>query len=615
MSSSSRGQLITCFIGSNIVALGAGTPYLYSYYAPQLLEKCKLPISKSSTLSFALTIGSAAMGFLAGMVIDQKSPEFSCGIGALCTFLGYATLKFCYTNEIASIILLSTAVILIGFGSVSGFYGSVKCCTTNFPHHRGTAGAFPVSLYALAGLIYSSTCAWLFQDRIDEVFTFLMCVCSSMILIGCFTLKILVKFPEVKRRNSSVLQFEQRDQPEVQLSQSQPIAIRQSPRLSRNSMGSHNDYRSLEGQSMQRKESTDSRSSLASLFQKSESYIWARELPGSLSFWGWGKTRAPRGSVSHIGSSRRDSESAHHPRADDGPHFNENYRVEGRDSFMKMRPVELNSAETPDFVAPQPIDVDQLATWKDSHLYQTITQLKFIALYLTLAILQGIGQTYIFSVGFVVDTLAHSYPEAKFNNEKVQSLQVSLISVMSFGGRLLAGPISDLLVKKLGAQRGWCILFAGGLMFLACRQIVSDPGKPTILLNSRYSSVVDNVSLSSVLFGFGFGITFGTFPAIVADQFGTKGFSTVWGLFTTGGMISVKIFTAIFARDLVANTGPDEKVCSSGPICYASTFHLLSRIALVAAMLISSIMAVSFWKNLKRRQTQRHRVDFEIDSS
>ncbi|KAM3161862.1 Nodulin-like domain-containing protein [Lachancea thermotolerans] len=628
MAPPSRSQLLSCFIGSNIVALGAGTPYLYSFYAPQLLERCHIPVSQSSTLSFALTIGSAALGFIAGLVIDKHSPQLSCGIGAVCTFLAYWILRFCYVHEIASIMLVSLALALVGFGSVSGFYASVKCCTTNFPRHRGTAGAFPVSLYALAGLVYSSLCAWLFGDRMDAVFTVLMYMCSAMILTGCFTLRIMVGHTRPKkRRQSSVIDTSSSSNVRVNQESSseqlaQPIFIQNKPAKSA-SRGSFGNYQAMSSRSSsQVSGSVESFDSQNSTFKRTSSFAWARDLPGSLSFWGFGRvrpsdtdlSRAPRassGSLSQLNAERSGQIPANFLEPSQAPRSP--VTASRRDSLLKNSPPPTPSAPAePDVLVFEPNNVEK-STYKDSHLYQTITKPKYVAYYLILATLQGIGQTYIYSVGFVIEALVHANPDEKVNAKAIQSLQVSIISVMSFAGRLSAGPVSDLLVKRLKAQREWCVLLACVLMYYGSNKLLSDTVTIKGMLGPQSISFIRNVSLTSLIIGYAFGVTFGTFPAIIADQFGTEGFSTIWGLTTTGGIISVKLFSGIFARDFSNNTEPNEAFCEKGTLCYTHTFHVLAHLATAVGVVSIALIFVRYMKKRFKGERMHHAAEFIID--
>lgn len=590
------------------MALGAGTPYLYSFYAPQLLRKCQLPVSQLSTLPLSLNIGSALLGFLAGVVID-RNVKLSCFIGAVCTFFAYSVLGYCYVHESSNIWLLCLGLALVGFGSVSGFYAAVKCCTTNFPHHRGTAGAFPVAMYALSGMLFSYFCAKNYGEDIEKVFRFLAIVCSSMILIGSLTLATLVTPSKIgtskKKKNRPTVSRASRSSNSSK--HAQPVEIRNARQSAQ------------QGLYMNEDRSTPSRgssSSLASSFrsvmsgQRSASFLWSKELTGSLSFWGWGKVRdeeaadtlepQPTMTLSH---SRGPSYSSvglpsHEQRRDSVPNKNR------KDSFIREDAGIISGSNNAGKLPEESEEVfERMDSWRDSHVIQTITRPRFIAYFLVLATLQGIGQTYIYSVGFVVRTQIASTPQDQevLNAEKVQSLQVSIISLLSFCGRLSAGPVSDLLIKKLKSQRLWNIVMAAALMAWACSQTLTSSSGYLTTMSSSTPANIRNISLCSAIFGFAFGILFGTFPSIIADSFGTAGFSTIWGLSTSGGLFTVKLFSAIFGADLSKNTEPNQHYCEKGVLCYRHTFHVLMMSSLMAMLITIGIITLTHHNNRKKR--------------
>lgn len=625
----SRSELLKCFIGSNVVALGAGTPYLYSFYAPQLLAKCHLPISKLSTLSLALSIGSSLLGFMAGMVIDRNI-AVSCLVGTVCTFSAYSILYYCYVNELSNMILISCGLVLVGFGSVSGFYAAVKCCTTNFPHHRGTMGAFPVALYALSGMLFSSFCAKYFGDDIDKVFKFLTIVCSSMIFVGCLTLRILItpKRSRLKKKTpvTDGSTFRASTSSGAEVEATQPIEIHNDRHDNDNSLqsGPSPSAVGVRQDSM----SSNSSSSLASSFQsiwsgrKADSYVWSKELTGSLSFWGWGRVRdeeltqkpvelppptlpLSRGrpsyssTISGLQAQRRESNpNAARPdsfKRDDSGFVvfkNSNNDEDPTKSVEVIRAAFANK---------------KMSTWKDNHIIQTIRRPRFIAYFMILAILQGIGQMYIYSVGFIIQTQIASIPPNKYklNPEKIQSIQVSIISILSFLGRLSSGPVSDLLVKKLKAQRIWNVVFASGMLVFASAQMLTTSSVGSVLSTTALPKNITNISFCSAIFGYAFGVLFGTFPPVIADTFGTAGFSTIWGLSTGGGIITVKLFSAILAADLGKNTEPGESYCAKGAQCYSHTFHIIQIYAICTTLLTLAIIGITYWQ----KKQNKHSLD------
>lgn len=592
------------------MALGAGTPYLYSFYAPQLLRKCQLPVSQLSTLPLSLNIGSALLGFLAGMVID-RNVKASCLIGAISTFCAYSILDYCYANESSNLWLLCLGLALVGFGSVSGFYAAVKCCTTNFPHHRGTAGAFPVALYALAGMLFSYICAKYFGEDIDKVFKFLAVVCSSMIFAGCLMLQILITPSQnrPKRKKSAVARVSRSSGPSRDASQ--PIAIQGDSQSSQSNVYANGDR---DGRSQ------SSSSSLASSFQsafsgkRSASFLWSKELTGSLSFWGWGKVRdeeateslpSSAGTLSH---SRGPSYSSvilpsQGQRRESIPNKNRKDSFIREDTGVTSNVLNLNPAKDSE-ETEEALEDREPSFWRDNHIVQTIRRPRFIAYFLVLATLQGIGQTYIYSVGFIVRTQIASTPggQESFNAEKIQSLQVSIISLLSFSGRLCAGPVSDLLIKKFKAQRLWNIVMAAALMIWASAQTLTPSNNSLKLFTSSAPANIKNISVCSAMFGFAFGILFGTFPSIIADSFGTAGFSTIWGLSTSGGLITVKIFNAIFGADLGNNTQPDRPYCEKGAGCYSHTFHIIMVCASVVMLATVGIITVTHHHHKRRKR-------------
>lgn len=494
------------------MALGAGTPYLYSFFAPQLMAKCQIPISQASNLALALNIGSSLLGLPAGMIAD-KSPRLSCFAGAVCTFTAYLILCVCYHSEISNVLLVELALGLIGFGSVLGYYASVKCCTVNFPNYKGVAGAFPVSLYGLSGMFFALVCNKLFGDNIETVFKFLMWCCSSMILLGAMTLEVF-ELHEYKTIDEPPIDIENGLQPPVHID-----------KLTDSGMIANTD---------------------ATVGHSEEAIM------------------SPRPRSSYTGTPK------------------ETLSVEPKIAFEEHK-LETSASEKP--------------------LLRTILQPKFITYYIIFAMLQGIGKMYIFSVGFIVDTQVNSPPLNKFNFDAdgLQSLQVSLISMFSFAGRISAGLISDLLVKKFKAQRIWTILLAASIMLCASIHLLEKKTIPDDMQDMKaLKGIFTIVSTASVMFGYAFGILFGSFPSIISDSFGSKGFSTIWGLMTTGGLITVKIFISILGNEMTSKTVTGEASCLKGVYCYTNTFHVNSLCSIISIVMTLICIAIPYYRRNRK---------------
>lgn len=98
-----------------------------------------------------------ASGVPFGILIDTKGPRWSVLIGAISLACGYFPLWSAYNNGPGSMSVgtLSFFSFLTGMGSCSAFSGAIKVSATNWPHHRGTATAFPLSGFGLSAFMFT----------------------------------------------------------------------------------------------------------------------------------------------------------------------------------------------------------------------------------------------------------------------------------------------------------------------------------------------------------------------------------------------------------------------------------------------------------------------------
>ncbi|GMM54731.1 hypothetical protein DAKH74_013470 [Maudiozyma humilis] len=599
-----KRQLILSLIGSCVTALGAGTPYIYSYYAPKLLERCEIPISKSSSISFSLNIGSSLLAMFAGMIIDYN-PALSCLIGAITTFFAYMILSICYKNAISNVFLISFALGLVGFGSISGFFAGVKVCTTNFPRHRGTATACPIALYALSGMVFSTICAKWFGDNMLGVFRFLQVVCTLMILVGVFTVKIVtIKLDDDEGKNSDLednaYNFNDVNREHASLERStslnqlSQISPRRSPWL---------------------RAHTRSRSALDTINSNG-----ARSEPQPFFIERAQTTPTDNDSI-HATYSHGENNNIMSQRNSlhmDGRH--QNISVSRSNSMSPDG--NATDGTSASEISNRPRYLSTLRKLHKSKVIQTIVDPKYLIYYVILAIQMGIGQMYIYSVGFIIQVQVNSpqLETLELNKAKLQAFQISLFAMFSFFGRLTSGPISDLLVRKLKSQRLWNIFFASLLVLLASRTITTSYDTVP-QANAAGNSIpsIKNISLCTTLFGYAFGMTFGTFPSIIADTFGTDGFSTIWSICTTGGVFTVKLFTSILAHDLSSNSADGDLVCKKGVLCYKHTFNTIFDICALGVMLTGIMVFGTYWieqQNNSNQETEHtiETIPLQIDA-
>lgn len=548
--------LIKTFIGSNIVALGSGTPYMYSYYAPQLLSRCDISIKYSSNIALALNIGSSLLGMFAGVLVDIN-PRIATLVGSISTLLAYTILYICYRNAISSMSLIFLALVLIGYGAISGLYSGMKVCTTNFPNHRGIASACPVSLYGLSGLLFSLICRNIFKGDIQAVFLFLLIACSLMSFIGVFTLDVF-DYNYIKDLESKYILTE---------------TISSQPELAATLSNSAEDEGSFLKYHM---------SDFTESFNDHAAHHYRTESKSRHS------TKIARFSGELTRNSRVGSSKSIINEIADGVHSLLNKSPGSSVSSVS----ELFSNNTHSKNNNLVVNFKEIVK-NDQNIWDCVKSSKFLLYYVIIAILQGIGQTYIYSIGFIVQAQVNSMSSDNSNNNKpidtatIQATQVAIVSISSFVGRLSSGFFSDVLKKRLNSQRIWTTFTASTLTIIGSIIIIRvDPTKHSLA----------NVYKSSIIFGYAFGAMFGSFPSIIADSFGTKNFSKIWGVCTTGCLITIKWYSAILAQNLSNYTQPNESTCKAGVKCYEYTFYVIKLNAFLSCVLILFIIGNTYHK-------------------
>lgn len=592
---------IKCLVGSVLIALGSGTVYCYSYYNSQLFINCEIPLEEISKLSLALSIGSSLLGLVVGPMIDRFGCNKMSYFGAVETFLGYfILLKNYQLKGDCNVLLICLALTMIGMGSICGFYSCVKCVTFNFPKSRGLAGSIPVSCYALSSLVFSTFFKIYVKNNIEAVFKIFMFSCTLMISLGGFL--IFMREHDGKENGETILVENN--------SESSSIV--------------------LEDDSTRIQKSTVTEP--MAIKKSSRNYSFTKELQGSLKFWGLGGIRETPDSMidqpnipllssstnkrsstsfSDINqASRRDSviSARLENERSTSPLMHAKTALRSTNSQGRDLDVVTFNLDNPNHesistninkksaLKPTKTNLIQHSSTKDLPIYQTLTNWKFIGYYIILALLQGIGQTYIYSVGFIVQLFVGNIDdEIVVDTAAIQSVQVSLIAVFSFAGRLLSGPLSDKLVKRK-TQRKWNIILACCFMSIAS------------IIITRFHlydlhTKIQCLNACSCIFAFGFGITFGTYPAIIVDAFGTELFSSIWGIITTGGLITVKLFSKLLSSDL------ERDDCDAlGNKCVLRTFN----ITLCSSILAMSMTGVMIYLKFKKRRERLAKYDHNL---
>lgn len=242
-----------------------------------------------------------------------------------------------------------------------------------------------------------------------------------------------------------------------------------------------------------------------------------------------------------------------------------------------------------DLVNDDPNHIDNLKTM---NLRDTLSHKIFWFHYLILAIVQGLGQMYIYTIGFIVKAI-HYYYKNQIHESSIPSLQslqalhVSIIAIASFLGRLSSGPTSDFLVHKLHSQRHWVLILGMSMMLLGHAMNIIDISSISLDLHSAniYLLVI------STIIGYSYGISFTSYPAIVSDIFNMRNYSLIWGITCSAATIGLTVMTKVFGYIYDENsTTWDDKlkdyICSKGSGCYGETFEITSGLCVLVIILI-----------------------------
>lgn len=232
-----------------------------------------------------------------------------------------------------------------------------------------------------------------------------------------------------------------------------------------------------------------------------------------------------------------------------------------------------------------------IARLKRLELADTLKSKVFWYHYLMFAVMQGLGQMYIYSVGYVLKAVHYAYSK-NFSGPvpSLQSLQVvhvSLVAIFSFIGRLLSGPQSDYLVRVLHSQRHWIVILGTSVMLTG--HLLNTLPLLLITNDIRQANIV--LLFVSCFVGYAYGFSFASYPAIVADLFNLKNYSFLWGVMYTSTTFGLTLMTKLFgviydkqSNDWDAELG--QNVCAKGTGCYRLTFELTSGLSLLVIFMM-----------------------------
>jgi len=131
------------------------------------------------------------MGVPIGMVIDAKGPRPAVMLGSFLLGLGYYPIKLAFDAGAGSVAWMCVVSYLTGLGGCMAFMAAVKASALNWPHHRGTATAFPLAAFGLSAFFFSVFGTVFFPGNTSAFLMALSVGTFTLTFIGFFFLRVL----------------------------------------------------------------------------------------------------------------------------------------------------------------------------------------------------------------------------------------------------------------------------------------------------------------------------------------------------------------------------------------------------------------------------------------
>lgn len=136
-----------------------------------------------------------SMGVPIGMFIDARGPRLAVVAGSVLLGLGYFPLRQTYDAGSGSVPFLCVVSYLTGLGGCMAFMAAVKTSALNWPHHRGTATAFPLAAFGLSAFFFSLFGSLIVPGDTSAFLLLLAVGTFALTLGGFFFLHVLPPMP------------------------------------------------------------------------------------------------------------------------------------------------------------------------------------------------------------------------------------------------------------------------------------------------------------------------------------------------------------------------------------------------------------------------------------
>ncbi|KAI1877141.1 uncharacterized protein JN550_001213 [Neoarthrinium moseri] len=539
---------IVSSVAATLISLACGTNYVYSAWAPQFADRLLLSATESNLIGLFGNLGMYSAGVPVGMLVDSRGPRPAVILGSVLLGVGYWPLHTAYNAGHGSVSLMCFFSYLTGLGGCLAFAAAVKTSALNWPHHRGTATAFPLAAFGLSAFFFALVGSIFFPGDPGRFLELLAAGTFGITFIGFFFLRVY-------------------------------------PHTHYHAVASGDDSMT-DSQQLHRTTSHDSKNSRVSRGPRVEPGMSTNTTNQE------GTTSNPPVIAGSLDSSAVDVEAAVAPKRT--PEEVEEAEIDETSSLMSRS---TSSSSLPgDVLVQSSVDLDR-SHRVDIRGWKLLKNWEFWQLFSIMAILSGIGLMTINNIGNDVTALWKHWDDSIDDKTLVlrQQLHVSILSIGSFAGRLLSGVGSDFLVKIVGASRVWCLVIAAAIFSVA--QVCA--------LNITNPHMLGFVSGFS---GLGYGFLFGVFPSIVAESFGIHGLSQNWGFMTLSPVLSSNVFNLFYGAIFDAHSivEPDgSRDCTEGLECYRAAYLVTLGACAVGVVVTLLVIWVQRRDQLKENSKDR----------
>ncbi|KAI0998784.1 hypothetical protein K3495_g9412 [Podosphaera aphanis] len=183
-------------IAAILISLACGTNYVYSAWGPQFAEKLRLSSTEQNLIGMSANLGMYLLGIPIGFSVDAKGVRATAICGGISLGIGYFALHIAYQHGSGYLPLFCIFAFLTGFGGCAAFTTAIKVSALNWPHHRGTATAFPLAAFGLSAFFFSFLGRFLISGDTGDFLLLLSIGTSGLVITGFFFLRI-VPYPRL----------------------------------------------------------------------------------------------------------------------------------------------------------------------------------------------------------------------------------------------------------------------------------------------------------------------------------------------------------------------------------------------------------------------------------